>query len=215
MQDGHILLISFNCLSFHTFSWVGWHGIQVHLAAVIQCYYVTSDFCEDFYCNYNLLTWNWDLPSSAILVWHLFSWPQISKSCRTHRSRYILFRFGKHLHANTATAPGSPQWVFVVNSSNLMKHSVNFLRLISIVVFMCLFMSLQTHVISYSRSSGKDITVYSTYFRIDRCTERRGRVVNTPASYSGGPGFKFGLEIGYRGWGFSWFYSVPPGRIPE
>jgi hypothetical protein len=28
-------------------------------------------------------------------------------------------------------------------------------------------------------------------------TERRGRVVNTPASYSGGPGFNIGPETGY------------------
>jgi hypothetical protein len=41
-------------------------------------------------------------------------------------------------------------------------------------------------------------------------TEHRGRVVSTPASYSGGPGFK--PQTGYLDWDFSWFFSVPPGK---
>jgi hypothetical protein len=47
---------------------------------------------------------------------------------------------------------------------------------------------------------------------LTRSTERRGRVVNTPASYSGGSGFNLGLETGYHERGFSWFFSVPPGE---
>jgi hypothetical protein len=42
--------------------------------------------------------------------------------------------------------------------------------------------------------------------------ERRGRVVRTPASYSGGPGLNLGLEIGYTDWEILWFSSVPPGK---
>jgi hypothetical protein len=44
-------------------------------------------------------------------------------------------------------------------------------------------------------------------------TERRGRVVNTRASYSEIQGSNFGPESGYLYWGFSWFCSVPPGNV--
>jgi hypothetical protein len=40
--------------------------------------------------------------------------------------------------------------------------------------------------------------IFSSYLH----TERRGQVVNTPASYSGGPGFKLGLKTGSHDWGF-------------
>jgi hypothetical protein len=38
----------------------------------------------------------------------------------------------------------------------------------------------------------------------------RGRVINTPASYSWRPGFKLGPEIGYSDRGLRWFSSNPP-----
>jgi hypothetical protein len=41
-------------------------------------------------------------------------------------------------------------------------------------------------------------------------TERRGRVVNTHASYSGGPGFKSRAVDRLSSLSFSWFSSVPP-----
>jgi hypothetical protein len=44
-------------------------------------------------------------------------------------------------------------------------------------------------------------------------TERRGQVVSTPATYSGGP--SLGLESGYPDGGFSWFSSVPPGELKD
>jgi hypothetical protein len=46
-------------------------------------------------------------------------------------------------------------------------------------------------------------------------TERRGRVVNTPASYSGGSGFNLGLETGYHDRGFFVVFLSPSRRIPE
>jgi hypothetical protein len=38
---------------------------------------------------------------------------------------------------------------------------------------------------------------HSSLFRLFRSTEHHGRVVNTPASYSGGSGFKSRPEAGY------------------
>jgi hypothetical protein len=43
------------------------------------------------------------------------------------------------------------------------------------------------------------------------CTERRGRVVNTP-SYFGGSRFKSSFEDRVSRLKFSWFCSVPPGN---
>jgi hypothetical protein len=43
-------------------------------------------------------------------------------------------------------------------------------------------------------------------------TERRGRVVSTPASYSNAPGSNIGQESGYPGWSSPWVSSVPPGE---
>jgi hypothetical protein len=36
-------------------------------------------------------------------------------------------------------------------------------------------------------------------------TKHRGQVVNTPASFSGGPGLQLGPETGYPDWGFIGF----------
>jgi hypothetical protein len=41
-------------------------------------------------------------------------------------------------------------------------------------------------------------------------TERRGREVNTPPSYSGGSGSDLGLRTGYPDRNFSCVFSVPP-----
>jgi hypothetical protein len=46
-------------------------------------------------------------------------------------------------------------------------------------------------------------------------TERRGRVVNTPGSYSGASRFNLRPETGYIDWDFSWFFSVPPGECRD
>jgi hypothetical protein len=43
-------------------------------------------------------------------------------------------------------------------------------------------------------------------------TERHGRVVNTPASYSGSPGFKSRSTERLSWLRFSWFFSIPPGE---
>jgi hypothetical protein len=40
--------------------------------------------------------------------------------------------------------------------------------------------------------------------------EPHGQVVNTPASYSGGPGLNLGTETGVPDCDSSWFSSVPP-----
>jgi hypothetical protein len=53
------------------------------------------------------------------------------------------------------------------------------------------------------------------YFTIKLHTERHGRAVNTPASYSGGPGSNLGLETGYPDRDVSWLYSVPPGKFRD
>jgi hypothetical protein len=41
-------------------------------------------------------------------------------------------------------------------------------------------------------------------------TERRGRVVSTPVSYSNAPGSNIGQERGYPDWSSPWFSSAPP-----
>jgi hypothetical protein len=47
------------------------------------------------------------------------------------------------------------------------------------------------------------------------CTELRGRVVSTPASYSEGPVSNLDPESGYPDLGISWFSSVPPGKFRD
>jgi hypothetical protein len=55
---------------------------------------------------------------------------------------------------------------------------------------------------------------HGTCILITLCIERRGRVVNPPASYSGGPWFK--SWPGDRlSWGSSTFYSAPPGQCRD
>jgi hypothetical protein len=44
---------------------------------------------------------------------------------------------------------------------------------------------------------------------------RRDRVVNIPASYSGGSGSHLGPETSYPDWCFLWFSSVPPGEFRD
>jgi hypothetical protein len=46
-------------------------------------------------------------------------------------------------------------------------------------------------------------------------TARYGRVLNTPASYSGRPGLKLGTHTGYPDWGFSWFFLRPSVQIRD
>jgi hypothetical protein len=46
-------------------------------------------------------------------------------------------------------------------------------------------------------------------------TERRGRVVSTPAWYSGGPGFKSLRGDRLPRLSFFMFFSVPPGKLRE
>jgi hypothetical protein len=46
-------------------------------------------------------------------------------------------------------------------------------------------------------------------------TERHGRVVKTPASYSGGTGSNLGLETGHPDSGYSWFSSLHPGETRD
>jgi hypothetical protein len=43
-------------------------------------------------------------------------------------------------------------------------------------------------------------------------TQCRGRDVNTPAPYWGGPASNLGSQTGWHNWGFSWYSSVPPGE---
>jgi hypothetical protein len=45
--------------------------------------------------------------------------------------------------------------------------------------------------------------------------ERRGRTVNTPVSYAGGPGSNLSPETGYRNCGFSWYSSASPGKCRD
>jgi hypothetical protein len=46
-------------------------------------------------------------------------------------------------------------------------------------------------------------------------TERHGRVVSIPTSYSGGPGFKSRPGDRLPRLRFSWFFSVPPGKFRD
>jgi hypothetical protein len=43
----------------------------------------------------------------------------------------------------------------------------------------------------------------------------RGRVINTPASYSVVPGSNFGPKTGYLDWDFLWFSSITPGECRD
>jgi hypothetical protein len=51
--------------------------------------------------------------------------------------------------------------------------------------------------------------------RRQKATERRGSVVNTPASYTGDPKFKARPGDRLSNWGFSCFFSVPPGECRD
>jgi hypothetical protein len=51
--------------------------------------------------------------------------------------------------------------------------------------------------------------------RLSKGTERRGRVANTPYSYSGGPRFKYRPRDQLRWLKMSWYSSGPPRKYLE
>jgi hypothetical protein len=58
-------------------------------------------------------------------------------------------------------------------------------------------------------ASACSVPIFSSYVVH---TEHHGRVVNTPASYSGVHAIKSRLGTGYGDGGFLLFFSVPPGK---
>jgi hypothetical protein len=88
-----------------------------------------------------------------------------------------------------------------------MKHCVIWYILTDVSEELIVFITTR-HNFDDGSSSETTINIYPT-------TERRGRVVNIPASYSGGPGSNLDPETGYPDWGFSWYSSIPPGKFPD
>jgi hypothetical protein len=60
--------------------------------------------------------------------------------------------------------------------------------------------------------NGKFVSVLKKHPTPRRVTECRGWLVNTPASYSGGSGFKSQHENRQKWLRSLWFFSVPPGK---
>jgi hypothetical protein len=60
-----------------------------------------------------------------------------------------------------------------------------------------------------------DVVPLTQLFSAGSGTERRGRVVNTPASYSGSPRFKSGPGDWLFRVRFSWFSSVLLGKFRD
>jgi hypothetical protein len=91
-------------------------------------------------------------------------------------------------------------------STVFLNWIIVFIRLLSeehVYLWLCYA---DTSVLIFLRGRG---FIYFSRNLLNRSTERCSRVVNIRASYSGGPGFKSGLETGYPDRIFMVFLSPP------
>jgi hypothetical protein len=79
-------------------------------------------------------------------------------------------------------------------------------------LFMCPY---HWHIHSSTQSLTPSFNHPSPIIIPSSTTERHGRVVNSPASYLGGPRFKFRPGDRLSWLRFSWFSSVPPGKCRD